>query len=124
MAPIADVVRAFPVSVPFGLAMATHTALVLAALVVTLRNPLTTPPWNASRRAGLASGLLAAAWLAPLPFVAFYALSATGGTPGAGGAVLLMLSSGAKVLLTYGLLLLLLPVGVADLWIGRSRPRS
>lgn len=118
--PIAEPVKAFERSLLLGSSLAAHMGLMILASLVAVANRLSTPPHNATRRAGLTFSLLVFSALAPLGILGVALVGELGRASDVGALLLQLGSATVKALLTMGAMLLLIPVGTADLWIGRS----
>jgi hypothetical protein len=115
--PLSGLVQTFQVDTMAGLATAVHFGCLLAAAVVCALNVPSTPSFIAVNRARLCVRLLVASIAAPLAFLLLSFLSMLSGN---GSVLAPLLSSGAKYCIMYGGLLLLIPVGITDLVVGRT----
>jgi len=113
--PIGALLDTFRSSILAGLASVAHLGCMVGAAVLCLRNTGATPSFLAVGRARLACRLLLAAVLVPGAVILLAIMT----SPGSGQIIAPLVSSALKYGVMFGGLLLLIPVGITDLLVGR-----
>lgn len=125
--PIAIPFHVFKLSGLLGLGMLANVGLLAAAAVICLTNTPSTSGWQASTKAGRAFLCLVGAIAIPFLVLILSTMSMADsmasptGAPGMGSPAMLFISTALKFTVMYGGLVLLIPVGIVDILVGRTQ---